>query len=149
MNLVPKCEDVVTKRSQYAQYTLGRYALVFPIRSIFTPCGPYKKHSTCQKCGRGHWKYERPFLNKEFHMHIPDIWENVLPQFTKVCIETPCWCPFEGHQYGGRKPTETSIFEFSYKSVNTSLSELIKIKVISVLRQGMFRPQNLAKSVTF
>ena len=19
-------------------------------------------------CGRGHWKYERPFVNKEFHM---------------------------------------------------------------------------------
>ena len=53
MNLVPKCAEyykflnlVVTERSQYA---LGRYAPVFPIRSIFTLCGPSKKHSTCQK----------------------------------------------------------------------------------------------------
>ena len=29
-------------------------------------------------------------------------------------METPCWCPFEGHKYGRRKPTETSVFEFSY-----------------------------------
>ena len=49
--------------------------------------------------------------------HIPDIRENVLPKFTKFCMETPCncWCPFEGHQYGDRKPIETSIFEFSSK----------------------------------
>ena len=36
----------VTKRSQYA---LGSYSPVFPVRSIFTPCRPYKKYSTCQK----------------------------------------------------------------------------------------------------
>jgi len=29
-----------------------------------------------------------------------------------------------GHQHGGRKPTETSITEFCYKSVNLSLEEL-------------------------
>ena len=81
--------------------------------------------------------------------HILDIRENVLPKFTKLCMETPCWCFFEGHQYGGRKPTETSIFEFSFKGMNTSLSELVKIKVISILRQRIFRQQNLGKSVTF
>ena len=37
------------------------------------------------------------------------------------------------------KPTETSVFEFSYLCVNSSLEELIKIKVIFILRQGMFR----------
>ena len=29
-----------------------------------------------------------------------------------------------GHQHGGRKPTETSVTEFCYKSVNLSLEEL-------------------------
>ena len=29
-------------------------------------------------------------------------------------METPCLCPFEGHKYGCRKPTETSVFEFFY-----------------------------------
>ena len=35
--------------------------------------------------------------------------------------------------------TETSVFEFSYLCMNSSLEELIKIKVIFILRQGMFR----------
>ena len=42
-------------------------------------------------------------------------------------------------RYGRRKPTETSVFEFSYLCVNSSLEELIKIKAIFILRQGMFR----------
>ena len=46
--------------------------------------------------------------------------------------------PFQGHKYGRRKTTETSVFEFSYLCVNSSLEELIKIKVIFILRQGMF-----------
>ena len=41
--------------------------------------------------------------------------------------------------YGRRKPTETFVFEFSYLCVNSSLEELIKIKAIFILRQGMFR----------
>ena len=36
----------------------------------------------------------------------------------------------QGHKYGLRKPIETSVFEFSYKCVNSSLEKLIKIKVI-------------------
>ena len=43
-----------------------------------------------------------------------DIRNNDLPKFTKLCMETPCWNPFQGHQYGCRMPTETSVFEFSY-----------------------------------
>ena len=57
----------------------------------------------------------------------------------------PCLCPFEGHKYGCRKPTETSVFEFSYKCVNSSLEELIQIKVTFIPRQGMFRQKNLTK----
>ena len=72
-------------------------------------------------------------------VHMRDIWKNVLPKFIKLCMETPCLCPFQRHKYGRRKPTETSVFEFSYLCVNSSLEELIKIEVIVFLRQGMFR----------
>ena len=72
-------------------------------------------------------------------VHMQDIQKNVLPKFIKLCIETPCLCPFQGRKYGRRKPIETSVFEFSYLSVNSSLEELIKVKVIFFLRQGMFR----------
>ena len=55
-------------------------------------------------------------------------------------METPCWFPFEGHKYGRRKQKDSSVFEFFYKSVNSSLEpELIKIKVIFILKQEMLR----------
>ena len=38
-----------------------------------------------------------------------------------------------GHQHGGRKPRETSVAEFWYKSMNLFLEELINIKVILFL----------------
>ena len=53
-----------------------------------------------------------------------DMRRNVLPKFMKICMETPCWCPSVWHEHGGRKPTETSVTEFCYKSVNLSLEEL-------------------------
>ena len=81
--------------------------------------------------------------------HMRGSRKNVLPKFIKFCIETPCWCPFERHIYGQRKPSEKSVFEFPYQRVNSSLEELLKIKVIFILRQGMIRQQNLKKSVTF
>ena len=69
-------------------------------------------------------------------IHLWNIWKNFLPKFIRLCMETPCWCPFEGHKYGRRKPKETSGLEFSYLCDNSSLEELIKIKVIFILRQG-------------
>ena len=30
------------------------------------------------------------------------------------CMETPCWCPSEGHQHGGRRVTEISVIEFCH-----------------------------------
>ena len=36
----------------------------------------------------------------------------------------------DGHQHGGRKPTETCVTEFCYKSVNVPLEELQNIKII-------------------
>ena len=43
------------------------------------------------------------------------------------------------HQHGGRKPTETSVTEFWYKSVNLFLQELIKIKVVLCLIHELLR----------
>ena len=36
----------------------------------------------------------------------------------------------DGHQHGGRKPTETSVTKFCYKNVNLSLEELKNNKMI-------------------
>jgi len=41
----------------------------------------------------------------------------------------------DGHKHGGRKPTETSVTEFCYKSVNLSLEKLKNIKIILFLIQ--------------
>ena len=47
--------------------------------------------------------------------HVRDVRKKVLPKFIKLCIETPSVCvPSKGYKYGRRKPTETSVFEFSY-----------------------------------
>ena len=86
-------------------------------------------------------KYSKSHAKNEVNaiVRVRDIRKNVLPKFIKLCMEMPCLCPFRGHKYGRRKPTETSVFEFFYLCVNSSLEELIKIKVIFILRQGMFR----------
>ena len=41
--------------------------------------------------------------------------------------------PSERNQHEGRKPTETSVIEFCYESVNSSVEELINIKVMLLL----------------
>ena len=38
-----------------------------------------------------------------------DIQRNVLLKFIRLCMETPCLCPSEGHKYGGRKLTKTDV----------------------------------------
>ena len=47
-------------------------------------------------------------------LHTQDILKNILPKLIKLCMETLCLCPFQGHKYVLWKPTETSVFEFSY-----------------------------------
>ena len=32
--------------------------------------------------------------------HMRDIRKNVLPQFIRLCMETPFWCPFESVKRG-------------------------------------------------
>ena len=72
-------------------------------------------------------------------IYFRDIRKNVLPKFIRFVWRRHGGVPLRGTKYGRRKPTETSVFEFSYLCVNSSLEELIKIKVIFILRQGMFR----------
>ena len=38
-----------------------------------------------------------------------DIRRNVLLEFIRLCMETPCLCASEGHKYGGRKLTKTYV----------------------------------------
>ena len=54
-------------------------------------------------------------------------------KFIEICM---------GHHVGARKPTETSVTEFCYKSVNLSLEELKHIKIILFLIQ---EPVQIAK----
>ena len=82
-------------------------------------------------------------------IRIRDIRGNVLPKFIELCMETSCWSYPDELQHGGRKPTETSVTEFCYKSVNLLLEELINIKVILFLILELFRGQNSSKKVTF
>ena len=46
---------------------------------------------------------------------MQDTRENVLPEFIKLCMEMPYWCPFEGRKYGGQKPTEHLSLSFPTK----------------------------------
>ena len=71
---------------------------------------------------------------------IRDIRRNVLPKF----MERFVWRRHAGAhldelQHGGRKPTETSVTEFLYKSVNLFLEKLINIKGILFLIHELFK----------
>ena len=49
---------------------------------------------------------------------IRDIRRNVLPKLIEICMETPGGANLNELQHGGRKPTETPVTEFCYKSMN-------------------------------
>ena len=42
---------------------------------------------------------------------IRDIRRNVLPKYIEICMETHAGSHLNGHQRGGRKPTETYVTE--------------------------------------
>ena len=65
--------------------------------------------------------------------------EKRITQIYKALYGDAMLVSLEGHIYGYWKSTETSVFEFCYKCMNLSLKEIRKIKVIFILRQGMFR----------
>ena len=56
-------------------------------------------------------------------------------KFIEICMGRHVGAHPDGHQHGGLKPTETSVTEFCYKSVNLSLEELTNIKTILFLIQ--------------
>ena len=58
---------------------------------------------------------------------------SVSSKFLEICMERHVGAHPDGHQHGGRKPTETSVTEFCYKSVNLSLEELKNIKIVLFL----------------
>ena len=60
---------------------------------------------------------------------------SVSSKFIEICMGRHVGAHPNGHQHGGRKPTETSVTEFYYKSVNLSLEELKNIKIILFLIQ--------------
>ena len=60
---------------------------------------------------------------------------SVSSKFIEICIGRTVGAHPDGHQHGGRKPTETSVTKLYYKSVNLSLEELKNIKIILFLIQ--------------
>ena len=55
---------------------------------------------------------------------------SVSSKFIEICMGRHVGAHPDRHQHGGRKPTETSVTEFCYKSVNFSIGELKNIKTI-------------------
>ena len=67
---------------------------------------------------------------------IRDIRRNVLPKLIEICMRRHAGAHLDELQHGGRKPTETSVTEFCYKSVNLLFEKLINIKVILFLKHS-------------
>ena len=46
-------------------------------------------------------KYTKSHVKNQVYaiVHMGDIRKNVLPKFIRLCMATPCLCPFEGHKY--------------------------------------------------
>ena len=59
-------------------------------------------------------------------------------------METPCWCPSEGHKHGGHKVAETSVIEFLLFKRKFVTLELRNIKINTSSRA---RTIQLAKNV--
>ena len=70
------------------------------------------------------------------------IHRSVSSKFIEICMGRYVGAHPDGHQHGGRKPTETYVTDFCYKSVNLSLEELKNIKMILFLIQD---PVQIAK----
>ena len=68
---------------------------------------------------------------------IRDIRRNVLPNLWRFVWRRHAH--LDELQHGGRKPTETSVTEFCYKSVKLFLERLISMKVILFLIHKLFR----------
>ena len=67
-------------------------------------------------------------------LHMLDIWKSVLPKFIKLCMETPCWCPFGVRNMSARAGNQQKHLSLNFCTNASFLEELIKIKVIFILR---------------
>ena len=56
--------------------------------------------------------------------------ETLSPNLQRFVWRRHVGAHLDGHQHGGRKPAETSVTEFCYKSVNLSLEELKNVTII-------------------
>ena len=56
--------------------------------------------------------------------------ESVSPKLIEHCMKTPCWCPSEGHQYGGRKETEVSVIAFCHQNKKLLLESFDTLKLL-------------------
>ena len=68
-------------------------------------------------------------VNSKFQIHFFVAVMNIF-QFSRFVWRRHAGTHLDGLQHGGQKPTETSVTEFCYKSVNLSLEELKNIKII-------------------
>ena len=85
-------------------------------------------------------KYSKSLAKNQVYavVHMRDI--RSFTQIYKAFYGDAMFVSLSGAQIWPPEPTEPrSVFEFSYLCMNSSLEELIKIKVIFILRQGMFR----------
>ena len=58
---------------------------------------------------------------------------SVSSKFKEICLGRRVGAHPDGHQHGGRKPAETSVTGFCYKSLNLSLEELKNTKIMLFL----------------
>ena len=61
---------------------------------------------------------------------IRDIRRNVLPKLIEILWRRHAGAHLDELHHGGRKPTETSVTEFCYESVNLFFEKLINMKVV-------------------
>ena len=87
-------------------------------------------------------KYTKSLVKNQVYatVHVRDIPKKCFTQIDKALYGDAMLVSLSRVQmWPPETKSETSVFEFFYLCVNSSLEELIKIKVISFLRQGMFR----------
>ena len=78
------------------------------------------------------------FRSEEYFVY--DIFEEMFyPHLWRFVWRRHAGAQLDELQHGGRKPTETSVTEFCYKSVNVFFEKLINIKVILFLIHELFR----------
>ena len=61
---------------------------------------------------------------------MQDMQRNLLLRLIGICIRRHVGSNTDGHQHGGRKPTETYLTEFCSRSVNIPLGKLKNIKIL-------------------